>query len=153
MRLECAFRENDPFGIADETLFGNIARSRHIGKFEEGRCVANARRRPHDNRRAVSLRQLVGGLYHLASLIGGCGIEHRHLGKSPEPAGILFGLRRDGTRIISDEQHGAAFDTDVVQAHKRVACNVETHLLAGEQRSRPRISRSRQQLERRLLVG
>ena len=125
---------------------------RFLSNIEERRSMAHARGGAHDHRRLVTLRQLERGLHHGETLIGRCRVENRDLGEIAEPARILLGLRRDRAGIIGNEQHRAALHAHVVQAHQRVACHVQTHLLAGEQRTCAAVRCAGEQLERALLV-
>ena len=152
VRLVGATREDDPLGIALETLLGHRARLGGVRHVEERRSVVDARGGPHDDGRAVALGQVEGGLHHGESLIGRSGVEHGQLGERRKAARVLLGLRRDGARIVGHEQHHAALHAHVVQAHERIARHVEAHLLAGEQAARAGVRRAGQQLERALLV-
>ena len=120
---------------------------------EERRRMVDARGRTHDDRRMVALGQLESGLDHVKGLLGRGRIKHRHLGKRCEPTGVLLGLRRNGTGVVGDDQHEAAAHAHVVQAHERVARDVETHLLAGKQPAGPCERGAEQQLERNFLVS
>ena len=136
MRRKRASRENNPLGIAHETLFGHRARHCVVGHVEKRRCVADARGGTHDNRRVVALGKLERLLHHGKTLFGGRWIKHGHFREGRIATRVLLGLGRDGTGIIGHVQHHAALDTHVIHAHQRVTCHVHTHLLAGIQRAR-----------------
>ena len=151
MALERALGEDNPLRVALEA-FG-LARLGFRGNVDIGRGMADARGGAHDYRRAVLLGKVVGGGHHGTALLGSCRVEHRHLRERSEAAGVLLGLRRDGARVVGHVEHGAALHAHVVKRHQRVAGNVQAHLLAGVQGSRPRVSRAGKQLQRRLFVG
>ena len=152
VRLVSAAWEDDPLGIALEALVGHRACVGGVRDVEERRGVVDARGGTHDDGRVVALGQVERSLHHGEALIGRGGIEHGHLREARETTRVLLGLRRDGARIVGHEQHHAALDAHVVQAHERVGRHVEAHLLAGEQAARARVRRTGQQLERALLV-
>ncbi len=152
VRLVSAAWEDDPLGIALEALVGHRACVGGVRDVEERRGVVDARGGTHDDGRVVALGQVERSLHHGEALIGRGGIEHGHLREAGETARVLLGLRRDRARIVGHEQHHAALDAHVVQAHERVGRHVEAHLLAGEQATRARVRRAGQQLERALLV-
>ena len=150
MRSVGALRENNPTRIALET-FGR-ARPGALGNLEIRGSVAHARGGTHQHGGLVLLRKVVGGAHHLASLLGRCRVEHRHLGECRKTARILLGLGRNGARIVGHVQNSAAFHAHIVQRHQRIAGNVQAHLLAGVQRARARIGSACQQLQGRLFV-
>ena len=152
MRLVGAAREDDPLRIAFEALVGHRARVGGVRDVEERRGVVDARGGTHDDGRMVALGQVECGLHHGEALVGRGGIEHGQFREAGEAARVLLGLRRDGARIVGHEQHHAALHAHVVQAHQRVAGDVEPHLLAGEQAARARVRRAGQQLQGRLLI-
>ena len=106
----------------------------------------------HDNRGAVTFGKGEGLAHHVHALFHVGGVEHGNLGEVREPAGVLLGLAGNGAGVVGHEQHAAAFHAHVIQAQERIARNVQTHLLAGEQRARTRIGSAGQKLERSLLV-
>ena len=114
--------------------------------------MADTRRRANDDGRPILLGKVERGLHHREALLGSGGVEHRNLRERAEAAGILLRLGGDGARIVGDEEHAAAFDPDVVQAHQSVGGNIQPNLLAGEQRACAAVRRARKKLERRLLV-
>ena len=152
MALKGALREDDPTRAAFEALLGDGLGVRFLGNVEECGSMAHTRGRAYDDRRLVTFRKLERRLHHVEALIGRRRVEHRHLGEVAEPARILLGLRRDGTGVVGHEQNRAALHSHVVQAHQRIACHVQAHLLASEQRARSAIRCAGQQLERAFLV-
>ena len=44
---------------------------------------------------------------------------------------VLFGLGRDRTRVVSNENNHAALYTNVLQTHKRVGGHIQTDLFHG----------------------
>ena len=152
MALKGAAREDDPAGTALEALFGNRLREGFILHLEKRGCMADARRRANDDGRPILLGKVKRGLHHGEALFGRCRVKHRDFRERPETAGILLRLRGDGTRVVGDEEHAAALDPDVVQAHQSVGGNIQPNLLASEQRACAAVRRARKKLERRLLV-
>ena len=152
MALKGTLREDDPAWPTLEALLGNGLSVRFLDNIEERRGMAHTRSGAHDNRRLVALRKFERRLHHVEALIRRCRVEHRHLGEVAEPTRILLGLRRDRTGVVGHEQHRAALHPHVVQAHQRVACHVQAHLLAGEQRACAAIRCAGEQLERALFV-
>ena len=114
--------------------------------------MANPRRGAQDDRRLVAFRQVERLLHHGVALVGAGGIEYGDLREACEPACVLLGLARYGAGIVRHEHHEPAANADVVQAHERIACHVQPHLLAGEQRARARKRRAVQKLHGGLLV-
>ena len=100
MRLVGAAREDDPLGVALETLGGHGARVGGVGHVEERGCVVDARGGPHDDGRMVALGQVERLLHHGEALVGRGRIEHGHLREGGEAARVLLGLRRDRARIV-----------------------------------------------------
>ena len=134
MRLVSATREDDPFrNVALEPIFRHLERMRLVFDVEKCGSMVDARGRTDDDGRVVALGQLECGLYHAERLLRRGRVEDRHFCKRCEPARVLFGLRRNGTRVVGDDQHKPSAHAHVVQAHERVACDVEAHLLAREQ--------------------
>ena len=152
MAFEGALREDDPARVTLKALFRHRLGLRAFRNVEERGRMANARGGAHDDRRFVLLGKLERRLHHGEALVGRGRIEYRHLREVAEATRVLLGLRRDRARIVCHEQHRAALDAHVVQAHKRVACHVQAHLLAREQRARAAIRRAGQQLKRAFLV-
>ena len=152
MALKGAAREDDPAGTALEAFFGNRLRIGFVFHLEKRRGMADTRRRANDDGRPILLGKVERGLHHREALLGSGGVEHRNLRERPETAGVLLRLRRDGAWVVGNEEHAAALDPDVVQAHQRVGGNVQPNLLAGEQRACAAVRRARKKLERRLLV-
>ena len=115
--------------------------------------MVDARRGTHDDGRVELLREVEGGFHHVERLLGRGRVEHGHLRERGEPARVLLGLRRDGPGIVGHNEHQAAAHAHVVQAHERVACHVQPHLLAREQPARTRERCAEEQLKRHFLVG
>ena len=150
MRSIGALRENNPTRIALEA-FGR-ARLGMFGYLEVGGGMAYACGGAHQHGSLIFLRQLVGGAHHLASLLGCCRVEHRHLGEGRKTTRILLGLGRNGARIVGHVQNSAAFHAHIIQRHQGIAGNVQAHLFAGIQRARARIGCTCQQFQSRLFV-
>ena len=152
MALKGTAGEDDPAGTALEAFFGNRLGEGFVCHFEKRRCMADSRRRANDDGRPILLGKVKRGLHHREALLGRGGVEHRDLRERPETAGVLLRLRGDGARVVGNEEHAAALDSDVVQAHQRVGGNIQPNLLAGEQRACAAVRRAGKKLERRLLV-
>ena len=150
--LKGASGEDDPPRAALEALFGNRLGVRLVRYLEKRRGMADSRRRTNDNGRLIFLGKVERRLHHGEALLGRGRVEHGNLRKRPEAAGVLLGLRGDGARIVGDEEHAAALDSHVVQAHQGVGSHVQADLLAGEQRARAAVRRASEKLESRLFV-
>ena len=152
MALKGTAGKDYPAGTAIEAFFGNRLRVGFVRHLEKRRRMADARRWANDDGRPILLGKVERGLHHREALLGSGGIEHRNLRERPETAGVLLRLGGDGARIVGNEEHAAAFDPDVVQAHQRVGGDVQPNLLAGEQRACAAVRRAGEKLECRLLV-
>ena len=115
-------------------------------------AVIHSRRRAEDHRRAILFRYFKSLLDHLICIAHAARIEHGNLREHAKGPGILLRLRRNGAGIIRHEHHHAALDANVFKAHQRVGRHVQSHLLHGHHRTRPRIGRARRHFHGRLLV-
>ena len=148
-----ALGEDDPLGILLEAFLRDRTGLGRVRYVKIGGCVVDAGSGSEDDRRAVALGKVEGGLHHGKALVRGGRIEHRHLGKAGEPAGVLLGLGADGAGIVAHEQHQAALHAHVVHAEQGVGRNVQAHLLAGEQGAGAAVRCAAQQLQGRLFIG
>ena len=128
-----ALGEDDPLGVLLEAFLRDRTGLGRICNVKVGGRVINAGRRSEDDRGAIALGKVEGGLHHGKALVRGGRVEHRHLGKAGEPAGVLLGLGADGAGVITHEQHQAALHAHIVHAEQGIGRNVQAHLLAGEQ--------------------
>ena len=129
-------REDDPAG----TVFDEAFRCVHIVFvliFDvDGRvAVVHTGGGAQEDRRAVLLGKVERCLDHFIGFFRCGGVEAGELGKGRERPGVLLGLRRDGTRVVGDEDDHAALHAHILEAHEGVGGHVEADLLHGHQRA------------------
>ena len=153
MRFERTAGENNPLaGVTLKTAVGKRTRKRFVGNVEERGCMVDARGGPHNDRSGIALGQIERLAHHGERLLRRGRVQNRNLGERGIAARVLLGLRRDRTRVVSNQKNQAAANTHVVQAHQRIGSDVQAHLLAGEQATDACICRAAQKLKGGLLV-
>ena len=153
MVLDRETREDDPARRVPHEALGLLGLPLVLVLDENGLVpMVDAGRGPDDDGTPDALRELEGVLHHLVGLMDRGGIEHGHLGEHAEGARVLLGLGRDGAGVVSHEDDHPALDPDVLEAHERVGCDVETHLLAGHERPGAAVGGTGRDLHAGLLV-
>ena len=143
MVLQGEFREDHPaqrifFKVQGEMLLI----FRLFFDIEAGVAVVDPGGGAENYGRSVFVRKYESFLDHLIGFLNGGRIENGKLAVFGESPGVLLGLRGDGARVVGDEDHHGAPDTDVGKAHKRVAGHVQAHLLHGDKHPGAGIGRS-----------
>ena len=107
--------------------FFRVALQFFPGKVLSGVTDPNGRSQYEGN--AEFFRQVHGKACHEPGFFGGCRIQDGDFGKARHESGILLGLGRMGSRIITGNDDQASDGSHIDGAHKCVGCHVEPYLL------------------------